>query len=383
MMTALTEIFGPYPFDKYGMTAVTPFQFGGMEHLTITTLHRAYKTNESIVLHELAHQWWGDLVTCGTWKDIWLNESFATYSEALWVEWVGGAEALKAEMTSKLGFQYGSWTGALYDPEGQGFDLFANSVYDKGAWVLHTLRGVLGDSLFFKTLEAYRDRYRQASAVTDDFRAVVDSVSGGSFSWFFDQWVYGSGWPEYAFQYRSASDSLEVTIYQMQKFCMADLYDAHPAAFAGGRAETPRYVVNNTTRTETFRIASPFSVVSVDFDPDGWILKKLVSAPLSVDPAEAPSSFRLLQNYPNPFNPGTVIRYELPAAQHVTLVVYDLLGREVVRLVDQEQDRGAHAIEFSGDGLAAGLYLYRIQTAPTGGEAQGGHSAARKMVLVK
>ncbi len=123
-----------------------------MEHQTITTLNRYLKTDEKVVVHELAHQWWGDLVTCGTWKDVWLNESFATYAEALWAEQNGGREALRQYMHSALEhFYYGSWQGGPYDPEGQGFNLFDDVVYSKGAWVLHTLRGVIGDSLFFSS----------------------------------------------------------------------------------------------------------------------------------------------------------------------------------------------------------------------------------------
>ncbi|HMK39102.1 MAG TPA: M1 family metallopeptidase, partial [Bacteroidota bacterium] len=118
MITNLGKLFGPYPWDKYGMCSVTPFAYGGMEHQTITTIHEALQTNEDVVVHELAHQWWGDLVTCGTWADIWLNESFATYSEGLWRETLGGPVALRVFMQSIQGFNQGSWSGAVYNPEG-------------------------------------------------------------------------------------------------------------------------------------------------------------------------------------------------------------------------------------------------------------------------
>ncbi len=186
MMTGLSGLFGPYPFDKYGMTSVVPFGYGGMEHQTITTMNRHLQTDERVVVHELAHQWWGDLVTCATWSDIWLNESFATYSEALWAEIKGGKQALRTYMVNDLEhFYYGSWQGGLYDPEGQGFNLFDDLVYSKGAWVLHTLRGVIGDSAFFRTLHAYRARHAGGNATSLQFQSVVDSVTGTSMSGFF------------------------------------------------------------------------------------------------------------------------------------------------------------------------------------------------------
>jgi aminopeptidase N len=382
MMTAFSALFGPYPFDQYGMAAVTPFAFGGMEHQTMTTLHRAYRTNDGVVVHELAHQWWGDLVTCGTWRDIWLNESFATYGEALWAEWQGGATALKEDMTRKLTFQYGSWEGAIYDPVAQGFSLFANSVYSKGAWVLHTLRGVLGDTLFYRMLATYRQKFAERTAITDDLRAVVDSLTGESYAWFFDQWVYGRGWPQYALQFGSSVDTLEVTIYQLQPSSWPTYRMPIQLRLQGATQETT-LVVWNSQRTESFRLPSPFPVLSVDLDPDGWILKELRDPPLAVDATTQPAGFRLLQNYPNPFNPTTVIRYELPSSHHVQLAVYDLLGREVARLVDEDQSRGSYAVQFGGDGLAAGLYLYKIRATPLEGNANGEYSAARKMVLVK
>ena len=157
MVSRYSELYGEYPFDKYGMSSIVPFVYLGMEHQTMTTLNRYVQTDPRTVSHELAHQWWGDNVTCGTWADVWLNESFATYSEALWRESTGGFLALKSYMKDTLdGFRFGSWQGAVYDPLGQGFNLFDQVVYSKGGWVLHTLRGVLGDSLFFRSLSAYR-----------------------------------------------------------------------------------------------------------------------------------------------------------------------------------------------------------------------------------
>ncbi|MGB6032601.1 MAG: M1 family aminopeptidase, partial [Bacteroidota bacterium] len=381
MMVALEELFGPYPFEKYGMAVVIPFRFLGMEHQSITTMNRLRMTSERIVVHELAHQWWGDLVTCGTWKDIWLNESFATYSEALWQEWLGGTEALQDYMVSLERFNMGSWEGAIYDPLGQGFPLFASSVYDKGAWVLHALRGVIGDSLFFDVLDAYRDRYAGTSVVTAEFQLVVDSITGREMDWFFDQWIFGPGWPRYAHTSHWSNDTLFLTIYQLQDAGWPTYRMPIDVLVEGQSADT-MVTVGDSLRTQTFAIPLDFSPSSVTLDPDLWILKQEASPPV-VDGERVPLTFRLEQNFPNPFNPATTIRYSLPEGQYVVLKVFDLLGREISTLVDQPQGPGHYAVEFDAADLAAGIYIYRILTRSTDGQTRSGHEESAKMLLLR
>jgi len=382
MMVALEHLYGPYPFAKYGMTAVTPFRFYGMEHQSITTMHHEVKTDERIVVHELAHQWWGNLVTCGTWKDIWLNESFATYSEALWQEWLGGSTSLRDYMVFLERLHHGSWEGAIYDPLGQGFNLFSSSVYGKGAWVLHTLRGVIGDTLFFDALEAYRERWEGLSVVTAEFQAVVDSVSKRDMTWFFDQWIHGRGWPQYAHTASWTSDTLYLTIYQRQPLDWPTYRMPIQVRVEGESADT-LLVVYDSLRTQTFSIPLRFSPVQTTLDPDGWILKQVTDPPVSVDGDRVPIVFRLEQNYPNPFNPATWIRYSLPEGQHVVLKVFDLLGREISTLVDQPQAAGQYTVEFDATDLAAGIYIYRIVTRSTDGQGGSGYEGSAKMLLLR
>ena len=381
MVAALSHLFGPYPFDKYGMTAIVPFGFGGMEHQTITTMNRYLKTDERVILHELAHQWWGDLVTCGTWQDIWMNESFATYSEALWAESKGGKDSLRTYMRDQLlHFAYGSWRGAVYDPVGQGFNLFDDVVYSKGAWVLHTLRGVVGDSAFFDILAAHRARHSGGNATTADFQAIVDSVAGESMGWFFQQWVYGSGWPIYGMAPRWTGDSLVVTITQEQSgswplFTMPLTLKVH-----GSTVDTT-LLVQNSLRTQVYAWALPFVPDSVTIDPEGWVLKQVVLHVTGVEEREIPDSYALEQNYPNPFNAQTTIRYSIPARKGttadvpVTLAVYDLLGREVYRVSFERPQPGTSSVQFDGSGLSSGVYYYRLQS--------GDWRETRTMVLLK
>ena len=379
MMIAFSRVFGRYPFDKYGMTAIVPFGFGGMEHQTLTTLNRYLFTDGAVVSHELAHQWWGDLVTCGSWSDIWLNESFATYSEAIWQESLGGFAALRGYMKYDLEhFFYESWSGAVYDPVGQGFNLFDDVVYSKGAWVLHTLRGVLGDSSFFRVLASYRDRYAGKSALTSEFKAVVDSVAGRDMSWFFNQWIFGRGWPEYASRFSSVTDTLVLTVYQQQNpswptFTMP----MQVRAYRGSTSTT--FVVWDSLRTQQFKVPLAYVPDSVAIDPEGWILKQIVSPPTSVADRGRPTSFSLSQNYPNPFNPSTTILYSFPPSgferERVTLTVLDLLGREVAILVNEPKGAGTYSLTFDESNLSSGIYIYRMSA--------GGQTVSKKMVVLK
>jgi aminopeptidase N len=375
MMRFYSTVFGPYPFDKYGMTAIAPFTFAGMEHQSLTTLNRFVRTEWRVVAHELAHQWWGDLVTCGTWSDIWLNEGFASYSEALWQEHVGGPAALRSYMNeSMIGFQYGSWQGAVYDPESQGFNLFSPVVYTKAAWVLHMLRGIVGDAPFLQILEAYRARFAGGNAVTDDFRAVVDSVTGKDTRWFFDQWIFGKGWPKYGLQFSWQEDTVSVLLTQEQDSILSPLFTMPITLRVYGGGVFNDFAVHDTSRMQVFRLPFAQQPDSVVLDPEGWVLKQ-ISPLTSVSGKEMPLTYVLHQNYPNPFNPVTTISYTLPARVHVKLEVFDVLGRRIATLADGVQDAGQHAAIFDGAALASGTYLYRLEA--------GTFRADRKMALVK
>lgn len=377
MVAAFSRVYGSYPFDKYGMTAVVPFGYGGMEHQTLTTLNRYLFTDEKVVSHELAHQWWGDLVTCGTWSDIWLNESFATYSEAIWQESLGGFASLKGYMKNNLEqFNLFSWTGAVYDPIGQGFNLFDPIVYTKGAWVLHTLRGVLGDSTFFRALLAYRERFAGNAATTNEFKAVVDSIAGRDMGWFFNQWIFGRGWPQYASQFSFSADTLLLTVYQQQNASLPTYTMPIQVRAYGGNNSTT-FVVWDSVRTQQFKVALRYVPDSVTLDPDGWILKQIVSPPAGVAGGETPTSFSLTQNYPNPFNPITTIRFSVPAGIQnvVSLQVFDILGELVATLVHEPKAAGEYSVSFDGSNLSSGVYIYRLSFGPL--------TISKKMVIVK
>lgn len=272
MLDVFSDLFGVYPFvqEKYG---ICQFGFGGgMEHQTITG---QCCFGESLTAHELAHQWWGDLVTCGTWNDIWLNEGFASYSEALWVEHRPGSSG-----TADL---IGYMLGALNPPIASSvyvYDistgLFSGAVYRKGAWVLHMLRHVVGDDAFFEVLSQYRAAFAYGAATTSDFQAVAESVYGASLDWFFGPWVYEKGAPAYAFAWAPhvAGGRHYVELYleqtQLPGYPLFPMPIDVDTTLAG---KSTRTVVWNDAPAEhlLFEVSGPASSLAID--PERWVLR--------------------------------------------------------------------------------------------------------------
>jgi aminopeptidase N len=198
-LKTLSELFGEYPFikEKYGIAEML-WQNGAMESQTITAIGSNFISGmnfyESMIIHELAHHWWGNSVTPKTWNDIWLNEGFATYSEALYYEKTSGFDALKSTMSSfksKINSESGQ---ILSNP---GTNLFSATVYNKGAWVLHMLRKEVGDSLFFVGLKSYYNTFKYKNAEIKDFKKVIEKISNRNLDKFFNQWIFeGSGFLE-------------------------------------------------------------------------------------------------------------------------------------------------------------------------------------------
>jgi aminopeptidase N len=247
--------------------------------------------------------------------------------------------------------------------------------------VLHTLRGVVGDSVFFNALRSYQKKFKGQSAVTSELQAVVDSVAGTDLSWFFNQWIYGPGWPIYASKFTWTADSISLTIQQHQESSWQTFrMPIRVRAYYGANHQD--YVVQDSLREQRFSLPLSVQPDSMVLDPDGWVLKQIV-APTSVGlDKRMPTEFLLGQNYPNPFNPTTTIEYQIPeirgqrsAVSHVMLKVYDLLGKEVATLVDGVQESGLKTVQFDAGRLASGVYLYRLQA--------GGHVATKKLVVLR
>lgn len=277
MLATYRPIFGLYPFinEKYG---IYNFPFGGgMEHQTMTGQGTF---NESVTAHELAHQWWGDMVTCAKWNDIWLNEGFATYTEALWLQYKPGSSgepALHSAMNSR---RPSSVSGTVYIPEplnnGDIGRIFSTSFsYRKPAWVLHMLRHVVGETAFFNILAAYRSAYEYQSATTDDFIAVAESVHGQDLSWFFDQWIYDAGAPAYRRAWRNATIGgqpyVELMVQQTQTAPFPIFTMPLDVEFFISSVASTRTIWNNAA-LQWYLLPVSAAPSTVTLDPKPWVL---------------------------------------------------------------------------------------------------------------
>ncbi|GMU80990.1 MAG: hypothetical protein AMXMBFR47_08610 [Planctomycetota bacterium] len=274
MLAAFREPFGEYPFinEKYG---IYEFQFGGgMEHQTFTGQGTF---SEWVTAHELGHQWWGDDVTCRTWHDIWLNEGFATYSEALWAERRPGSSGFPAYRSEMNASRPGRVDDSVYvyDTSSVGRIFSGTFSYAKGGWVLHMLRHVVGDDVFFDILADYRATFTGSAATTDDFTAVASAVSGMDLSTFIEQWVYLPGAPTYEFGWRNVtiadSPYLQLHIRQVQSAAYPTFVMPIDMRIdrSGGSSTT---VVQNGAALQHYLIPLPSPATGVALDEFDWIL---------------------------------------------------------------------------------------------------------------
>jgi len=238
MIELFSKLFGvPYPYPRYSQVFVGDFIFGGMENTSATTLTDTVLIDEraaldydidALVAHELAHQWFGDLVTCRDWGEGWLNEGFATYSEYLWREHHEGRDAADLELEEWAEMYFGEDSGRyrrtiatkLYD---EPIDIFDHHLYEKGGRVLHMLRDILrgdrgDDGAFWRALAYYLGKHRHGVVESRDLARAVEESSGKNLDWFFSQWVIdGAGHPELAVSIAWNADTRQATVTVEQK----------------------------------------------------------------------------------------------------------------------------------------------------------------------
>lgn len=371
MISFFADKYGEYPFidEKYGHA---DFGWGGgMEHQTLSSMG-GY--SEWLIAHELAHQWWGDLITCASFHHIWLNEGFARYGEALWKEFTGGEEAYKSYMSSHA--FYGPGTIYVENPVNVSDIFNGNLSYNKAGWVVHMLRHVVGDSTFFDILHSYssNDSLAYASATTEDFQSVCEDVSGMDLNDFFQQWIYGEKYPEYSISWQvSPGDGYIIQIDQLQTtgyFHMPiDLY------ITGTNVDS-HIVVDNYDASQTYHVGGFGTIIdNIELDPDNWILKN-VEYNVSIDEDnDLPHTVLLSPVYPNPFNPIATIWYSTSAKNSSTLHVYDITGKLVETLVNGVIEPGEHKVVWNASNYSSGVYFVRLQS--------GKYIETQKIILMK
>ena len=379
MISAFAEIYGEYPFieEKYGMAI---FSWGGaMEHQTMTSygsgLITGNHTYDWINAHELAHQWFGDLITMKRWSHIWLNEGFASYSEAMWMESLYGKTAYHNYLASQ---DPGFFSGSLFVTDSTNENaLFSNTVYDKGSWALHMLRGVLGDSLFFAGIRSYATDSSLVfgNATTEDFRDICEAVSGMDLDWYFDEWVYRAGRPNYQYDWKVTGNRPFTTTLTLKQ-TNAVPYKMPIQIYLFGDGLDSTVTVWDSLAYQQFQFVTNDAPIDVQVDPDNWILKNIDRVTGIADGENGNSQrFELTQNYPNPFNPTTTIEFYLQNPGYTTLAIYDMLGQKIATLAAENLNSGRHLYQWDASGMASGIYYYRLTA--------GNFTAVKKALLLR
>jgi len=279
MIEYFASVYGEYPYitEKYGVAEYEGV-FAGMEHQTLISYLTSYITgnhaHESTVAHELAHQWWGDCVSISNWHDTWLSEGFATYSEALYFGHLHGMETYHNYMNTTLNAL--SFTEPIYRYDtSQPFALYDDVVYDKGAWVVHTLRHVVGDSNFFKILTDYRQAFDYGNAATEDFQHVCEQVYGADLSWFFQEWIYEAGCPHYQVRWTTwpAADSWVVEGIVDQVQTNAPLFKMPVDVTIATEHGDTTMVVWIAEQQTYFRFTVNSQAENLTLDKDNWLIR--------------------------------------------------------------------------------------------------------------
>lgn len=354
-LTLCQELFGPYPFadEGYGHTV---FPWGGaMEHQTMTSFGDVLISGEhqfdDILVHEVAHQWFGDEVSPANWSEIWLNEGLATFSEMIWFERVFG-DFVRPFVADIFRFIYLEFhegpDHAIYGPpDGH---LFCFGEYYKGAWVMHMLRRQLGDEVLFQGLRDYMAAQADGHGTTTRLREALEAASGQDLSWFFSQWVTGPAYPEFEYEWAVSSEvaggpglgstsgrggalTFELTVEQVQE---TDPFrvplDVRVFTAAGDVDAT----IDVDARLHTLQLELDAPVDSVWVDPDAWVFGTFLDRGADVPVVSVPDAgdARDLAVAPNPFRTGVSILLDGEVAPEGAseLRIFDPAGREVRRL---------------------------------------------------
>jgi len=277
-------LIDPYPYEKLAQVQ-SNIRAGGMENASAIfyseSSFKGMPVAEAPVPHEIAHQWFGDSVTEADWDHLWLSEGFATYFDALFYEKLYGPQSLKQMMAAcaqKLNAYRFAHSAPIVDPAQVDPVKKLNSLnYEKGAWVLHMLRGILGDSSFFEGIRRFYRLYAGGNALSEDLQKVMESVSGIELSTFFRQWLYQPGWPEYhiSWHWDAAAGEVELLVRQVQTTGLFDMpLDIAFLSEDGQEAHRIRI----TDETHRFRIPLRARPLSVEVDPEGKLLKSASTA---------------------------------------------------------------------------------------------------------
>lgn len=356
-----TKKFGQYPFikEKYGH-AQCGFG-GGMEHQTCSSMGSFGAT---LIAHELAHQWFGDKITTKNWENIWLNEGFATFSEAVYLEGIGGKTSYNANINSIMnGAKRATGTLFVKDISNVSQIFNTNRTYNKGGVVLHMLRGVLGDDTFFKVLQTYlTSKHAYDVATTEDFQKIAEEVSGQKLNYFFKEWIYGESYPKYNFTYGQSGKTLVITLSQ-NRLNNPEFFTM-PVEFKITTSAGEKIVtLFNDKLSQEFEVPIDGTIQSVILDPENKIMKDASAGQMinisAITANEDPYNFGFNIS-PNPTDNQLIVNYYLDKESDVKIELFDLNGRKI-KSISERRNEGKQTEIFSLTELQSAKYVVRLE----------------------
>jgi len=384
MLDLFTELFGPYPFidEKYGHAQ---FGFGGgMEHQTISSM---FNFSYFLMAHELAHQWFGDAVTVDSWNDLWMQEGFATLSEALTLERFLGVEDYQSWLRVRRDQIVAESAGSIYLSDEVLADrdvtrMFNSRLtYRKAAWVLHMLRNEIGDNAFFEGIREFLRTPRLYGVSNSvEFRMIMEQEHGSSLAFFFDQWVYGEGHPMLSINYRpfeGLSGSIAMDVSQSGSHTSVAIFNS-PLDIRFSSADRDTILTVRLTDAEhTFILSPGFFWDDIEIDPHANLLygNLVLTSNTDVETPAYPTQFKLGEGYPNPFNPTAFIPVSINEPGSLILDVIDIQGRQVALIFEGTVNTGRQNYLFDARNLASGILFVRAR--------MGSEQQIKKMILLR
>lgn len=396
--------FGRYPFERYGHVYCTGFPWGGMENQTLTMLALG-AVNDGTISHELSHMWWGDMVTCIDYRNVWLNEGFATYWDAQYAEHKSGHALFLSTMNGRASSYFAEDAGhrfATYAPAIQ--DVYAwGTIYCKGSWLQHMLRYVEQDTVFsqpgvfYRALRAYGDSFKYGGASSQDYQRIQERFSGLDLGWFYNEWLYQAGYPQYRLAWsaestgatsqsalRSPQSARSLTPdprplppeYRVIVNLSQNNGNNAPPVFhmpvqlkfrKTGQDSLVVLSVDTSPQIDTFFL--PYRPDSISFDPGKWLLKKVTTS--GVDEQFITHPDPELEILGSSFVRNAA-QFTVRSPQPAVLSFYDAAGRETNRF---RLNPGATRIVWDCSCRPTGVYMARLTS--------GSRSETRKLIITR
>lgn len=368
LMDLFSELYGPYPFSRESYGHAQVGFMGGMEHQTISSMNNL---SYFLVAHELAHQWFGNRVTNTTWNDLWIQEGFATFSEALSLERFLGKADYRNWFDVRRDYITARSDGSIYLSNEDIEERKLSRIFDyrltyvKSAWVIHMLRQKMGDKAFFEGARAYLDEFAYTSASTQDFKSVMERSYGESLDRFFENWVYGQGYPNVKITYRRTTESkgsLQLEVQQTGSHESVTAFEFPLEVRFKGIKDTLITLHVDSQRQE-FNLQPYVEWDRIEIDPNVRLLySSMVLTSESLEPSSViPKAFTIEPGFPNPFNPSAVIPIQLSESGELIVDVLDVQGKLVQRLHRAQVQPGRMEFLWEAGSLSSGVYLIRAR----------------------